>query len=109
MNKREGFTTLLETGKEFSVSIFTVCIILGFSFIANYSGISPYLGLVLVKTGVLFPSVSPILGLVEVFFTRSVVSNNALFENLQPVTESQIGMGSSLLIASNSSGGVRRR
>jgi lactate permease len=106
LNMREGIRILTETWKEFSISIFTVCFILGFAFIANYSGLSSTLGLALSQTGNLFPLFSPILGWVGVFLTGSVVSNNALFGNLQAVTGAQIGVDSTLLIAANTSGGV---
>ncbi|XJZ28993.1 L-lactate permease [Bacillota bacterium Lsc_1132] len=103
---KEGLSLLVDTGKKFALPILTVCFILGFAFIANYSGISSTLGLALAKTGNLFPLFSPVLGWIGVFLTGSVVSNNALFGNLQAVTGSQIGVSSQLLIAANTSGGV---
>jgi lactate permease len=102
----EGVRILGETAKKFYLSILTVCLILGFAYIANYSGLSSTLGLAFAKTGHLFPLFSPVLGWIGVFLTGSVVSNNALFGNLQAVTGSQIGVDSQLLIASNTSGGV---
>ncbi|PLR78507.1 hypothetical protein CU633_04570 [Bacillus sp. V3-13] len=106
MGLNQGFKTLGETVREFIIPIITICFILGFAYIANYSGVSSTIGLALAKTGNLFPLFSPVLGWIGVFLTGSVVSNNALFGNLQAVTGEQIGVSSKLLIAANTSGGV---
>jgi lactate permease len=79
---------------------------MGFANLANFAGLSSSIGLALAKTGDIFPLLSPVLGWIGVFITGSVVSNNALFGNLQVVTGAQIGTSSSLLLAANTSGGV---
>ena len=79
---------------------------LGFAFIANYSGVSSTLGLAFAATGALFPFFSPFLGWLGVFLTGSDTSSNALFANLQQITAQQIGVDPTLTIAANTTGGV---
>ena len=67
---------------------------------------SSTLGLALANTGKIFPLFSPILGWIGVFLTGSVVNSGSLFAGLQSVTASQIGVDSSLLVASNIMGGA---
>lgn len=84
----------------------TIGSVLGFAYIANYSGLSYTLGLLFARTGHLFPFFAPILGWLGVFLTGSDTSANALFGQLQNVTAQQIGINPLLTIAANSSGGV---
>ena len=106
VNIKLFFTTLWETLVELSTPIFTIGLVLGFAFIANYSGVSSTLGLAFAATGVLFPFFSPFLGWLGVFLTGSDTSSNALFANLQQVTAQQIGVNPILTIAANTTGGV---
>jgi L-lactate transport len=100
------FQTLGETLVELIKPIFTIGLVLGFAFIANYSGMSSTLGLAFAATGLLFPFFSPFLGWLGVFLTGSDTSSNALFANLQKVTAQQIGVDPILTIAANTTGGV---
>jgi len=84
----------------------TIGSVLGFAYIANYSGLSYTLGLLFAQTGHLFPFFSPILGWLGVFLTGSDTSANALFGQLQNVSAQQLGINPLLTIAANSSGGV---
>jgi len=84
----------------------TIASVLGFAYIANYSGLSYTLGLLFAQTGHLFPFFAPVLGWMGVFLTGSDTSANALFGQLQNVTGQQVGVNPVLTIASNSSGGV---
>ncbi|MCY8232578.1 L-lactate permease [Priestia endophytica] len=106
MNGKKTWEGLGETVKELWLPIVTICLIMGFANLANFAGLSSSIGLALAKTGDIFPLLSPVLGWIGVFITGSVVSNNALFGNLQVVTGAQIGTSSSLLLAANTSGGV---
>ena len=106
VNIKLFFTTLWETLVELSTPIFTIGLVLGFAFIANFSGISSTLGLAFAATGALFPFFSPFLGWLGVFLTGSDTSSNALFANLQQVTAQQIGVNPILTIAANTTGGV---
>src|SRR5512134_1649065 len=100
------FKTFAETLRELMKPIFTIGLVLGFAFIANYSGISSTLGLAFAASGGLFPFFSPFLGWLGVFLTGSDTSSNALFANLQAVTAQQIGVNPILTIGANTTGGV---
>lgn len=86
--------------------IITIGSVLGFAYIANYSGLSYTLGLLFAQTGNAFPFFAPVLGWLGVFLTGSDTSANALFGQLQNVTGQQVGVNPVLTIAANSSGGV---
>ncbi|OLN30218.1 L-lactate permease [Desulfosporosinus metallidurans] len=86
--------------------IITIGSVLGFAYIANYSGLSYTLGLLFSQTGHAFPFFAPVLGWLGVFLTGSDTSANALFAQLQQVTAQQIGVNPVLTVAANSSGGV---
>ena len=94
------------TVKTLVYPIITIGSVLGFAYIANYSGLSYTLGLLLAKTGHAFPFFAPVLGWLGVFLTGSDTSANALFGQLQQVTAQQIGVNPVLTVAANSSGGV---
>jgi len=49
------------------------------------------MGMILAKTGILFPFFSPILGWLGVFITGSDTSSNLLFGNMQQVTANSNG------------------
>lgn len=98
-----AFTVTL---KELSLPIYSIGMVLGFAFIANYSGLSSTLALLLAGTGVAFTFFSPFLGWLGVFLTGSDTSSNALFCNLQATTAQQIGVPEVLLVAANTTGGV---
>lgn len=100
------FQTFWETLVELIKPIFTIGLVLGFAFIANYGGMSSTLGLAFAATGLLFPFFSPFLGWLGVFLTGSDTSSNALFCNLQNVTAQQIGVNPILTISANTTGGV---
>lgn len=95
-----------KTIKTLIYPIITIGSVLGFAYLANYSGLSFTLGLVFAQTGSLFPFFSPVLGWLGVFLTGSDTSANALFGQLQVTTANQIGVNPVLTIAANSSGGV---
>lgn len=95
-----------KTIKTLIFPIITIGSVLGFAYLANYSGLSFTLGLLFAQTGSLFPFFSPVLGWLGVFLTGSDTSANALFGQLQVTTANQIGVNPVLTIAANSSGGV---
>jgi len=100
------FSAFRETCVELLKPFFTIGLVLGFAFIANYSGMSSTLGLAFAATGAFFPFFSPFLGWLGVFLTGSDTSSNALFANLQSVTAQQIGVDPTLTVAANTTGGV---
>ncbi|MCU5021712.1 L-lactate permease [Bacillus cereus] len=106
MNVKDAVVTFKETLSELKMPILSIGFVLGFAFIANYSGLSSTLALALAGTGDLFPFFSPFLGWIGVFLTGSDTSANALFSNLQAITAQQVGVSEVLLVAANTTGGV---
>ncbi len=101
-----GVRALADTVVELRRPILSIGLVLGFAFVANYSGMSSTLALVLAGTGVAFPFFSPFLGWLGVFLTGSDTSSNALFCSLQSTTAHQINVSDTLLVAANTTGGV---
>lgn len=106
MKPSEAVATFVETLRELSLSILAIGLVLGFAFVANYSGLSSTLALVLTGTGVAFPFFSAFLGWLGVFLTGSDTSSNALFGSLQASTANQLGISPELAVAANATGGV---
>ncbi|HDR8452251.1 TPA: L-lactate permease [Bacillus cereus] len=106
MNVKDAVVTFKETLSELKMPILSIGFVLGFAFIANYSGLSSTLALALAGTGGLFPFFSPFLGWIGVFLTGSDTSANALFSNLQAITAQQVGVSEVLIVAANTTGGV---
>lgn len=106
MKPSEAVKTFGETFTELARPIYSIGMVLAFAFIANYSGLSSTLALLLAGTGAAFPFFSPFLGWLGVFLTGSDTSSNALFCNLQATTAHQIGVPDTLLVAANTTGGV---
>ncbi len=106
MSPKAALEAFVETVKELQKPVLTIMMVLGFAFIANYSGMSSTLGLALAASGGVFPFLSPLLGWIGVFLTGSVTSNNALFGNLQQITAQQIAVLPMVLVAANTAGGV---
>lgn len=102
---RVWLATLAETAQEMKYSIVTVMCVIGFAYIANYSGLSATLGHTLALSGALFPLFSAVIGWIGVFITGSDTSANLLFGNLQKVTAERVGMEPVLALAANTSGG----
>jgi lactate permease len=105
ISPREGIGVFKDTVKDLVKSIVTIAFVLGFAFIANYSGVSSTLALAIASSGHWFPFFSPVLGWLGVFLTGSEWSN-ALFSSLQRITAHQIGVSDVLMVAANSTGGV---
>lgn len=83
MSFKEGAKVYLATLFQLRFTIITITSVVGFAFIANYSGMSITMAMALASTGILFPFFSPILGWLGVFMTGSDTSSNALFCKLQ--------------------------
>ena len=62
MSWRDWAITLGETINEIKYPLLTICAVVGYAYITNSSGMSTTLGMVLAKTGALFPFFSPVLG-----------------------------------------------
>ncbi|MFA9217352.1 MAG: lactate permease LctP family transporter [Sphingomonadaceae bacterium] len=102
----QGVRALFDTVVELRRPILSIGLVLAFAFVANYSGMSSTLALVLAGTGAAFPFFSPFLGWLGVFLTGSDTSSNALFCSLQNTTAHQINVSDTLLVAANTTGGV---
>ncbi|ABC22210.1 lactate permease LctP family transporter [Rhodospirillum rubrum] len=106
MRPTDGLKTLGETFRELKLPIYTIGTVLAFAYVANASGLSTTLALLLAGAGDSFPFFSPVLGWLGVFLTGSDTSSNALFGALQATTAHQIGVSDVLLVAANTTGGV---
>ena len=87
-------------------SMLTIALMLALGYTTRFSGTDTTMGLMLAGTGMLFPFFSPLIGWLGVALTGSDTSSNVLFGNLQQVTAQQLHLSPSLMVASNSSGGV---
>ncbi len=103
---KEGFNLFLTTLKQLKFPILTIAAVVGFAFVANYSGMSITMAMALASTGVLFPFFSPILGWLGVFLTGSDTSSNALFCKLQATSAETLGFDPVVTVSANASGGV---
>ncbi|MBA5688066.1 lactate permease LctP family transporter [Rugamonas apoptosis] len=106
MKPRAAVAAFGQTVLELRRPILSIGLVLAFAFVANYSGMSSTLALVLAGTGAAFPFFSPFLGWLGVFLTGSDTSSNALFCSLQNTTAHQIGVSDTLLVSANTTGGV---
>ncbi len=106
MKPVDALRTFGETLSELKRPIYSIGMVLAFAFVANYSGLSATLALLLAGTGAMFTFFSPFLGWLGVFLTGSDTSSNALFCSLQANTAHQIGVSDTLLVAANTTGGV---
>jgi L-lactate transport len=106
MRPAAAMSTFGETLMELRRPIYSIGMVLAFAFIANYSGLSSTLALLLAGTGKAFPFFSPVLGWMGVFLTGSDTSSNALFGALQATTAQQLGLSDILMVTANTTGGV---
>ena len=94
------------TMKQLWKPVLLICLVMAVANVMSSAGMSSSMALALAATGFIFPLVSPIIGWVGVFVTGSVTNSNTLFASLQAVTGQQIGVSKTLMVASNTSGGV---
>lgn len=106
VNIAELWVIFRDTLKNFKFALLTVTLVLGFAYLANYSGLSKTLGLALTYMGSAYAFIAPFIGWIGVFITGSDTSSNALFGKLQAVTAENLGINPVLTVASNSSGAV---
>lgn len=83
-----------------------ICLVMSVANVMNYAGMISSIALAVATVGTFFPLFSPIIGWIGVFVTGSVVNNNILFAGLQSTTAHQISVNPTLLVASNTAGGV---
>lgn len=87
-------------------ALLTIACMLALGYTTKYSGIDATLGLAFTQTGWLYPFFAPLLGWLGVALTGSDTSSNVLFGSLQRITAEQLALNSTLIVASNSTGGV---
>jgi lactate permease len=87
-------------------ALLTIACMLAIAFTTKYCGSDATLGLAFTKTGALYPFFAPLLGWLGVALTGSDTSSNALFGSLQRITAEQLDLNPTLIVASNSTGGV---
>jgi lactate permease len=87
-------------------ALITIACMLALAFVTKYSGTDATLGLAFTRTGWLYPFFAPLLGWLGVALTGSDTSSNALFGSLQRITAEQLDLSPTLIVASNSTGGV---
>jgi lactate permease len=103
---KESIKIFGATLKQLLFPIITIASIVGYAFVANYSGMSITMAFALASTGALFPFFSPILGWLGVFLTGSDTSANTLFSKIQSSTATTLGFDPVVAVSANASGGV---
>jgi len=86
--------------------LFTIACMLALGTLTRYAGLDATLGLAFTRTGGLYPFFAPLLGWLGVALTGSDTSSNTLFGSLQRITAQQLHLNPTLIVASNSTGGV---
>jgi lactate permease len=98
--------TVAKTYRELQKPLITISAVVGFAYLANFSGMSIALGSGLTVSGHFFPFIAPFIGWLGVFITGSDTSSNALFGGIQKTTAQALGIDPTLAVAANTSGGV---
>ena len=103
---KAAFEELSGTWKQLWLPILMICLVMSLANVMNYAGMISSIALAASAAGVFFPLISPVIGWIGVFVTGSVTNNNVLFAGLQSATAHQINVNPTLLVASNTAGGV---
>lgn len=103
---REFLEIFRDTIGTLRYALLTIACVLGFAYVANWSGMTVALGRAFTITGMAFPFVSAFLGWLGVFVTGSDTSSNALFCSMQKVTAQSMDINPVLTVATNATGGV---
>ena len=82
MRYKEAARVFWSTLRQLKFPIITIASVVGFAFVANYSGMSITMATALAATGVLFPFFSPVLGWLGVVLTGSDTSSNAPLQQI---------------------------
>ena len=103
---KAAFEELSGTWKQLWLPILMICLVMSLANVMNYAGMISSIALAASAAGAFFPLISPVIGWIGVFVTGSVTNNNVLFAGLQSATAHQINVNPTLLVASNTAGGV---
>ncbi|WP_182185616.1 L-lactate permease [Pectinatus frisingensis] len=102
----KSFSIFGSTLNELKIALLTISGVLAYAYVANNSGMTTTMGLLVSKTGNLFPLFAPIVGWLGVFVTGSDTSANALFGKLQTTAFSAVGIMPVMGIGANLAGGA---
>ena len=106
ISAKQFVTQFGRTVWEMRWALFTIASMLALAFTTKYGGSDATMGLAFTHTGWFYPFFAPLLGWLGVALTGSDTSSNALFGSLQRITAEQLGLNPTLIVASNSTGGV---
>jgi lactate permease len=95
----------LKTINQLKYALVTIASLLGFAYLANWSGMTAAMGKAFIITGSLYPFISPFLGWLGVLITGSDTASNALFSNIQKTAAEIIDVNPVLTVSANSTGG----
>lgn len=102
----KSLSIFTSTLSELKVALVTISGVLAYAYVANNSGMTTTMGLLVSKTGNMFPLFAPIVGWLGVFVTGSDTSANALFGKLQTTAFSAVGILPVMGIGANLAGGA---
>jgi lactate permease len=94
------------TARRMKTPVLVIAQVLGLGFLTRYSGADAVLGLAFTNAGAMYPFFAAYLGWLGVFLTGSDTASNALFGSLQRITAQQLHLNETLIVATNSTGGV---
>jgi lactate permease len=94
------------TAKRMKVPVLVIGQLLGLGFLTRYAGTDAVLGIAFTAAGATYPFFAAYLGWLGVFLTGSDTASNALFGSLQRITAQQLHLNETLIVATNSTGGV---
>jgi lactate permease len=97
---------VVRTVKRMKIPVLVIAQVLGLGFLTRYSGADAVLGLAFTSAGAMYPFFAAYLGWLGVFLTGSDTASNALFGSLQRITAQQLHLNETLIVATNSTGGV---
>jgi lactate permease len=97
---------VVATARRMKVPVLVIAQVLGLGFLTRYSGADAVLGLAFTSAGAMYPFFAAYLGWLGVFLTGSDTASNALFGSLQRITAQQLHLNETLIVATNSTGGV---
>ena len=98
---REIFKVLFETAAKYWKTVFTICAVMSAAKVMIYSGMISDIAKLLAGTGIFYPFVSPLIGVLGAFITGSGTSTSVLFGNLQQETALSLSLSQYWIAAAN--------
>lgn len=95
---RDFGETIKNTLSDLAKPLLIIAAMVGFAYLANFSGMSMALGSILTSAGYWFPLIAPLIGWLGVFITGSDTSSNALFSGIQQSTAQSLGIDPTLTV-----------